>query len=208
MTRKPMNPGDGPQTGGITILVALILLVLLTVAAAGMSRNSFREIVNSGTVRQGSQVRNVADAGIEWSIYWLDIQNSTNAADTALKMRTLKQTLLQNDTLAGFAYDVNTQAQYVGPPSVSTLQADNTYPVVNDTTQGFSIALTRMGKLPVTDISQGVTQGTFTPAQGSESKLAPDLWAVRSDGQLQVGSGTFAPGFIHSKEAWISTPVQ
>lgn len=208
MKAKPANPGDGSETGGITILVALILLVLLTVAAVGMSRNSFREIVNSGTVRQGSQVRNVADAGIEWSIYWLDIQNSIAAADTALQMRTLKQTLLQDDTLAGFAYDVNTQALYTGPPSVSSLQADNTYPVVNDTSLGYSIALTRMGKLPITDISQGVTQGSFTPAQGSESKLAPDLWAVRSDGQLQVGSGAFAPGFIHSKEAWISTPVQ
>ncbi len=208
MKPKPLNPGDGPETGGITILVALILLVLLTVAAVGMSRNSFREVVNSGTVRQGAMVRNVADAGIEWSIYWLDIQNSLAAADTALKMRTLKQTLLQDDTLAGFAYDVNTQAPYSAPPSISSLEADNKYPVVNDTTQGYSIALTRMGKLPITDISQGVTQGSFTPAQGSESKLAPDLWAVRSDGQLQVGTGVLAPGFIHSKEAWISTPVQ
>jgi len=61
-----------------------------------------------------------------------------------------------------------------------------------------------MGKLPVTDISQGSGSGAFTPASGGPLRQAPDLWAVRSDAQVQQGSVTF----IHAKEAWISTPVQ
>ena len=210
MLKKTRSATFDPQTGGITILVALALLVLLTIAAVGMSRNSFREVVISGTSRQGAMVRNVADAGIEWSVYWLDLANAPSATNTGLKLTALKKQLLQNDTQAGRAWDVVSQALYTTPPSVTSLSApgDQYFSTVPNNAQGFSIALTRMGKLPITDTSQGTTQGTFAPAQGGISKQAPDLWAVRSDGQLQVGTDILAPTFIHSKEAWISTPVQ
>jgi hypothetical protein len=46
--------------------------------------------------------------------------------------------------------------------------------------------------------------GAFAPAQGSVSKQAPDLWALRCDAQYKVGSVTFR----HAKEAWLTTPVQ
>jgi len=197
-----------PQTGGITILVALALLVLLTIAAVGMSRNSFREVVISGTSRQGAMVRNTADSGIEWSIYWLELQNATGASGTAANQVALKTTLLANPQMAGQPYDVISQALYTGPPSVSGLQADQSFTSVPGTSQGFSVALTQMGKLPISDISQGITQGTFGPAKGGTNLQAPDLWAVRSDAQVEVGTGPLAPNFLHSKEAWISTPVQ
>ena len=64
-----------------------------------------------------------------------------------------------------------------------------------------------MGKLPIMNMSQGTGPASFSPAQGTESKQAPDLWALRSDSQVQVGSGLLATRFFHSKEAWISTPV-
>ncbi|MBL0210581.1 MAG: hypothetical protein IPQ13_06655 [Holophagaceae bacterium] len=199
-----------PQTGGITILVALALLVLLTIAAVGMSRNSFREVVISGTSRQGAMVRNTADAGVEWSIYWLDLANAPSATLTSLKLQALKNSLLLDDTKSGRAWDVigGAAVPYTTPPSVTSLPADQIFSTVADNSQGFSVALTRMGKLPITDTSQGTTQAGFTPAQGGVSKQAPDLWAVRSDGQLQVGTGVLAPTFLHSKEAWITTPVQ
>jgi hypothetical protein len=215
---KPIpRPRFHSETGGITILVALMLLVLLTIAAIGMSRNSFREIVSSGTTRQGAMVRNTADAGVEWSIYWLDIANAGSGSPpaSAVSMKTLKDYLLQNDSKSGVAYDVLTQTPYSGPPAISAISDGSDWTMVvpnpatnNNTKQAYSIALTRMGKLPITDISQGTTQGTFSPAQGGVSKQAPDLWAVRSDAQVQVGTGLLSPNFQHSKEAWISTPVQ
>ncbi len=194
------------QSGGITILVALSLLVLLTIAAVSMSRNAFREVIISGTSRQGAMVRNTADTGVEWTMYWLELNNAPVATGTGALLGTLKTKLLLNDSLSGQPYDVYTQNAYTAPPS--TPQADQTFTTVTGTTQSFSIALTRMGKLPITDMSQGITQGTFTPAQGGVSKQAPDLWAARSDGQVKVGTGLLATTFIHSKEAWISTPVQ
>lgn len=198
------------QTGGITILVALALLVLLTIAAVGMSRNSFREVVISGTSRQGAMVRNTADAGVEWSVYWLDLANAPNATLTGSKLQAMKTWLLLNDTKSGRAWDVigGADVAYTTPHAVTTLPADQTFSTVANNFQGFSVAMTRMGKLPITDMSQGTTQGSFTPAQGGVSKQAPDLWAIRSDGQLQVGNDLLAPTFLHSKEAWITTPVQ
>jgi Tfp pilus assembly protein PilX len=196
------------QSGGVTIMVALMLLVLLTVAALGMSRNSFREIVSSGFSRQGAMARNTADSGIEWSIHWIDLENGKVATGTALKMNALKQALLEDDTLAGVAKDI-TSADPKAPTNYApngTLQADLTLPSPASTTQGYTVGLTRMGKLPIANMSQGSGAGAFTPATGGPLKQAPDLWAVRSDAQLIQG-GT-SNTFIHAKEAWISTPVQ
>ena len=197
------------QTGGITILVTLMLLVLITVAAMGMSRNALRELAISGTSRQGSMARNVADSGIEWSVYWLDQTNaaSASATQTAIALKNLKVQLGQNPSMAGVAYDPTTLAPYNTAP-LPTPPADTTLGAVAGTTQGFTMALTRMGKLPITNMSQGVSQASFTPATGAVPLQAPDLWAVRSDSQITTGTAPFAMTFFHAKEAWVSTPAQ
>ena len=59
---SPTAKGSSSQRGGITIIVTLMLLVLLTISAVAMSRNAFREVVISGTTRQGSMVRNMPEA--------------------------------------------------------------------------------------------------------------------------------------------------
>jgi len=193
------------QGGGITILVALMMLVFITIAALGMSRNSFREIIVSGSTRQGAMVRNVADSGIEYSIFWMEPSNRTLAAagTTAASMNALKAALIADDTLSGRPYNVNeagTVLYNTAHPPAPFADLDLTAPGAAFSI-GASLALTRMGKLPIADISQGVGSGAYAPATGNPSKQAPDLWAVRSDAQL---GGTF----FHAKEAWISTPVQ
>jgi hypothetical protein len=192
------------QAGGITILVTLMLLVLITVGAMGMSKNALRELAISGTTRQGAMARNVADSGIEWSVYWMDATNAASAAGTARKLKDLKVLLKQNPTMAGVAYDPSTQAPYV-TSLLPTPPADTTLGAVAGTTQGYTVALTSMGKLPITNMSQGVGQGSFTPATGGISLQAPDLWAVRSDSQIKTGTGPFAMTFFQAKEAWVST---
>jgi Tfp pilus assembly protein PilX len=195
------------QAGGITILVTLMLLVLITVAAMGMSKNALRELAISGTSRQGSMARNVADSGIEYAVLWVDQYNSPSATGTAKALNDLKVLLNQNPGMAGVAYDPITKAPYL-PSSLPTPQADNTLSTANGTTQGFTLALTSMGKLAITNMSQGVSQGAFAPATGSIPLQAPDLWALRSDSQVTTGTFPFATTFYHSKEAWISTPAQ
>jgi len=205
MRHRTTRSTHDAQAGGITILVALMLLVLITVAAMGMSRNALRELAISGTSRQGSMARNVADSGIEWSVYWLDQYNAPSASGTAQQLSQLKAYLGQNPDLAGVAYNLD-QSKF-NPSHLPAPATDTTLSVANGTTQGFTLALTRMGKLPITNMSQGVGQGSYAPATGSAPLQAPDLWALRSDSQITVGAGPFASTFYHAKEAWISTPA-
>ncbi len=212
MTNPTLRSLRDPQAGGITIIVTLMLLVLLTVAAMGMSKNALRELSISGTSRQGSMARNVADSGVEWAMYWLTDTNAGSAVSTALSLRNLKSTLAADGTLAGRSYDPleptisATQGLYM-PSALPNPPADLVVGGLAGTTQGFTVGLTRMGKLPIANMSQGNGPAAFAPAQGNETKQAPDLWALRSDSQITVGSGILASRFFHAKEAWISTPV-
>lgn len=188
------------QEGAITILVALMLLVLLTIASLGMSRNSMREIVSSGFARQGSMARNTADSGIHWAIHWMDYKNSALASGEAQTLNARKQQLLLDPTLAGVAKDVISGADYA--PG-GTVASGFTLPSPTGTTQGFTMGITQMGKLAMVNTSQGVGAGDFKPAAGGTNLTAPDLWAIRSDAQVVQGGVTF----VHAKEVWITTPV-
>jgi len=203
--------GNG-QEGGVTILVVLSLLVLLTVAALGMSRNSFQEIRSSGFLRQGAMVRNVADSGLHWSLYWIDLSDSTDP--TAMKLISVKHLLARDNQRSGRMWDINA-AEYKPGGSLSTEGLLIPPPSSNpdfqtsfeaDYEQGFTIGLMRMGKLPVTNISQGTGAGAFTPAAGGTMLQAPDLWAVRSEAQVRPSNAGIT--FTHTKEAWVSTPVR
>jgi hypothetical protein len=196
------------EAGGITIILALMLLVLLTVAAVGMSRNALRDIVTVGFGRQGAMARNVADSGLEWSIHWLDPENGKVANEgSALHLTTLKAALLQDPTLAGVAKAVQagdpTDYSPGGTPPTDLMLSSPT-----GTTQGYTLGLTYMGKLPPDLTGQGASTGTFRPASGELPKLGPDLWAVRSDAQVTQGTVTSPVTFIHARELWISTPIQ
>lgn len=197
------------EAGGITIVVALMLLVLLTIAAVAMSRNALRELVTSGLSRQGAMARNAADAGLEWSIYWMDLENGQAAGGNtaATQLTSLKAGLLADPTLAGRAKDLNS-TDFAAPNDYTpggNLQAALTLPSTPSGVQaGYTLGLTYMGKLPVANMSQGVGSSAFAPATGGPLKLAPDLWAIRSDAQVIQGGVTF----IHARELWLSTPVQ
>lgn len=209
MTSHRHRDSRPAEAGGITIVVALMLLVLLTVAAVAMSRNSLRDIVTSGFTRQGAMARNVADSGIEWGIYWIDLENSKTATVTALKMANLTDGLLLDTTLSGKPRDVNSFVPGTSSASDTyspggTPPVDLMLPTPAGVAEGFTVGLTYMGKLPITMMSQGSGTNSFTPAAGTDNKNAPDLWAIRSDAQVNQGGMTF----VHAREAWVSTPAR
>lgn len=192
------------QRGGITILVVLMLLVLMTVIAMAMSRNSMREIVVSGTSRQGAMARNDADSGIEYGILWM--QNPTTkpapSGTPAEKLQVLTNTLLMENR-SGKPYTLDgalcTGTITTTPPAELQVPASSG--------NGFNLALTYMGPMPNPGTSQ--TQGSVTTgntlAAGTASSIGPVLFAVRSDGQVNAGG---VMTFLHSKEAWISIPTR
>lgn len=67
----PARPVARPrERGGVTILLALILLIVMGAAALGLNRNTLRELAMVGNLVQGEKAGAVADAGLDWVIIW------------------------------------------------------------------------------------------------------------------------------------------
>jgi len=174
------------ESGGVTILTTLFLLVLLTITAMAMSKNSLREVMISGTSRQAADVRNLADGGLEWSIYWMaDDQSGARpqpgSGTAAYALRALKSEIIANPSLQGVPRTLATSQEMV----VST----------TDFNRSFNLAVTDMGPLELE-----VTGKSPTANMGVPSASALQLWAVKSTGQASYSTLAFQ----HSREAWFT----
>jgi Tfp pilus assembly protein PilX len=184
------------QTGGITILVALMLLVLLTISAVAMSRNSLREVIISGTVRQGAEARNVADNGLEWSCYWLtpDTTGITKATPDAAATALLTPVKLLSGVL-----EMSGVSQPVSATGIMTRSESD------GASRSYSLSVIRMGKLtPEQTGTTSITTGSFE--RGLPPEVLPDIWSVRSTGKLDYGLTGVT--FQHIREAWVVAPPQ
>lgn len=179
------RPWRSSEEGGITILVALMLLVLLTISALAMSKNALREVIISGTTRQGADVRNVADSGLEWSMHWMgdDLTNTRpNATGAALALRNLAQTTARDATLQGF-------------PQALAPTGDMIVSSSPDLTRQYRLFLTTMGELELMGTQKNAQQvlDAYNPA-------TLQLWSVRSDAEIMYPNQTF----LHRREAWFT----
>ncbi|WP_372342200.1 hypothetical protein [Geothrix sp. PMB-07] len=171
------------------------MLVLLTVSGVSLARNSLREIIISGTSRQGTEVRNVADNGLEWSCYWLtpDTTGLAKAApDTAASaFRTQVKTLSASMDRSGEVLPIS---------AVGVM----THSGSDGATRAFNLSLIRMGKQQL-DLTGGApSTGAGGISQTIPPELLPDIWSIRSTGTLSVSSVTFQ----HIREAWVTAPPQ
>jgi len=179
---------DGPQAGAITILVVLALLVLFTVTAFGLSRNAIRQSILTGTLRQGTETRNVADSGIGWAVFWLDRGNLPGAtAPGALAFQAQVVNLLGRPDLAGI---------YQSVPAGSF--PDMFLQSAGGEVQSFDLSVMRSDKL-----HPGYTSANAIAPGSPAEALLPDLWSIRADASYVQGPVTFR----HSREAMVSTPA-
>lgn len=58
------------QRGGLTIIMALVLVGVLGAATFSLSRSAIRELSMAGTIIQGNKASAAADAGLDWVITW------------------------------------------------------------------------------------------------------------------------------------------
>jgi hypothetical protein len=187
-----------PQTGAITILVALFLLVLLTICAVSMSHNALREVIISGTVKQGTEARNAADNGIEWSCYWLNAsgQNGITTADptepAAADFVAKKMVLSHDPTLMGKYFSLPTKGDMANTETT------------DGATRSFKLDLMLMGKQRLELIGGAPSTGPGDRSQAINDQMLPDIWSVRSTGTLTTGGVTFQ----HMREGWITAPPQ
>ncbi len=187
MLKPKVRTFDSPERGGITILVALFLLILLTVSAVGLSRNTLREAIITGTVRQGMAVRNTADAGLSWAVYWLDETNAATGSTAAYDLQTQVNTLLVHPENSGKWQSVaaNSTDTYLVNTSASKVYWD--------------AQVMRMNKLITPYVSYNAV-----PANSGAENLYPDFWALRVNSHFTQGP----VDFVHHKEAWISTKTR
>lgn len=181
-SRSSRHPRKGEE-GAITIIVVLMLLVLLMVAAFGMSRDALRELKITGSSRQGAEVFNEADTGINWSVFWMYTPNQALGSASA-----------GSQALAAKMNFLTANPDQLGKPvNVAATSDMITTPSSNKTAQ-FNIDLTQMGRLPFSGISQNVNAALISPL----------VWSVRSNASVTyAGSATYQ----HSREAWVTTPV-
>lgn len=177
------------QQGAITIIVVLMLLVLLMVAAFGMSRDALRELGITGTSRQGAEVFNEADTGINWSVYWMFSGNQALSGSTqGGKDMTALMAHLQDPSLLGQTKDATYPGGFVVNPSGEMITTSGAK------TSQFSINLTQMGRMYPNGTSQNLNMVA----------IAPLVWNLRSNGSVAY---TGAATFTHDREAWVTTPV-
>lgn len=67
------------QLGGMTIVMALVLLAIMSLAAFSLSRNAIRELSTTGHLIQGDKASEASDAGLDWFIVWSHPDNMTLA---------------------------------------------------------------------------------------------------------------------------------
>ncbi len=171
------------EEGAITIIVVLMLLVLLMVAAFGMSRDALRELKITSSSRQGAELFNEADTGINWAVFWMYTPNQAlgSASVGSQALATQMNYLTSNPDQLGKPVNIAATGEMV------------TTPAANKTAQ-FNIDLTQMGRLPSNGISQNV----------NTMLVSPLIWSVRSNASVTYAGST---SFQHSRESWITTPV-
>lgn len=94
LTRNPRET----EVGGITIIIALVLIVLMSLAAFSLSRNSIRQLASSGSILQGGKATGASDAGLDWFVVWAAADNQQAAY--------LSSTPSANKSLATAMYDL------------------------------------------------------------------------------------------------------
>lgn len=81
MNSTSIHPRRASERGGVTILTVLALLVLATVMAFALGRNSLREIMLSGTATQAAKASEASEAGLDWFLLWANKANWSAATD-------------------------------------------------------------------------------------------------------------------------------
>ena len=136
----PSSSSRNAQKGGLTIIMALVLVSVLGAATFSLSRNVIRDLSMSGITIQGEKAAAAADAGLDWVLIWgqghLDDAAYTNAGPAG-GQKTLVSGI--NSAMLG----INT-----GDP-ITILGASDSTMTVNGTaaaaTQNFDVELRFLG---------------------------------------------------------------
>ena len=196
---------DDPQKGGVTILMALVLLVIMSAAAFSLSQNSIRELSIVGTVTHGAKAAAAADSGIDWYVIWAQTKNAPIQAVNALPTSTAGSDRLADHLRT--ATQLRVDDHMPGPPirSIEASMAsddmvfDNTAAFIrqnasagNRIVQKFDILEIRKlgsGRSPESSNSDSPSAGKDLAQAGSAERYFRVL--VSGQASADVGGGSF-----------------
>lgn len=179
---KPRNH----ETGGVTILVALALLGMLTVGAFGLSRGTLRELMVLGAQRQGGQAQESAESALGWSLSALEAP----AQDPDPGRMALHQAV---QALADGMPDLGHEVWIPAAGSMVSRLPGGEQAL-------FQVGLTPMGRMapPLSSVlPEGLVPGR---EQGLSGVM---VWRIQAKSEVRVGSGM---GFRGGSEAWVLDP--
>lgn len=199
------------ERGGMTIVLALILLSVMTVGALALSQNSLREIGITGNEATGRKSFEMADAGLDWVITWggPSVPTQSEPARKALRegMKNILDAIDRQDlsgTLVGSKdATLNTPGDgYISPTNGTyrayissldgTLASSELFPSTANYKQtgsiiqpAFDIEVRYLGEMP--DLSGGAKKHY--------------LWLVRSVGRANLGDT--GQSFVSRRETFM-----
>jgi hypothetical protein len=200
-----------PEAGGVTIILALVLVTVMGAAVFGLSRSSLRELAISGSVSQGVKAEKAADSGMDWFITWSHPDNiaanaglGTAQGTLATTLTSLKRTDWTNSSyyptgvtmnlgLKPWDRAVTINSDYV-VGGTSDMVFNTSGAVVSQNSAGGN-ALVQRFDLELRFLGQRNTSGSGDPSGGTDPKAKGTmdlLWQVTSHGRATVsGTGVF-----------------
>lgn len=171
------------QQGGLTILMALVLVAVMGAATFSLSRNAIRELSMAGTVIQGEKAGASADAGLDWVIIWGQGGVSQTAFDAATPAG--RETSL----LAGMKSILSSSTGYTPLNLAGSGQTTMSLNQTN-TTQDFDIEVRFLGNLPPSRTGGGSSDNSGAAGGTKVSSSSGDyFWRVLSTGRATPKDG-------------------
>jgi hypothetical protein len=166
------------QQGGLTILMALVLLAVMGAATFSLSRNALREISMAGTLMQGNKAAAGADAGLDWVIIWG--QGGVDEASYKLANPTSQELTL-------LAKIKSTLSTTPGDPVLFTANLDPTMTLNQGgsatTRQDFDLEMRFLGALPASQTGGGSSDNSGAAGGTKVGSTSGDyLWRFVSTG--------------------------
>jgi hypothetical protein len=169
------------QQGGLTIIMALVLVSVLGAAVFSLSRNVVRELSMGGTVIQGEKAAAAADTALDWAITWG--QGHMNDTAYMAATRTAGETNLVsgiNSAMSGI--NINTPITVLGAGDLG-MKIDNAG--AGTTTQTYDIEVRFLGTGWGAGVASGMTSDNNAAAgntKGGASSSTPVGWRILSTG--------------------------
>ena len=180
------------QQGGLTILMALVLVGVMGAATFSLSRNAIRELSMAGTVIQGEKAAAAADAGLDWVTIWGQGGVNNAAFTAALPSGGTGQTNL----LAGIKTTLASSTGLYPPVTLSgsgvssmSLYQGGSQSTAN-TDQNFDIQVWFLGSLPASRSGGGSSDNSGASGGTKVTSATGDyMWRVVSIGHATPKGG-------------------